>query len=244
MKHDSQQENSVVLAFAELHRLERDRAAFVDAKRAANEQLGRQAREIETLRSRLLAERPRARARIQREQARLRRMREREEAALLARAESEHRERLALYQAELEAKRLHLATLEATPSTKPPARRVLEWSVPAAATALVAFLGFFALGEEQAVAQAADPWDTFELLNAEEPVFQAPSAATIPYAAPLPEPVMPEPKPEPKSGKKKSGKKKSGKKAKESKKPKTKKPVVKKRSNPLELGDFNGNPLG
>lgn len=242
-KHDTQ-DSSVVLAFAELDRLERDRADFASAKRDATARLVQQASDISELRGRLLAERPHAWARVRREQADRRMIHDHARIELAAQTQALHRERLACYQAELATKRLRLATIEAMPVVERPGRRLLEWSVPAAATALVAFLGFTFAGEEDAVARAADPMDTQALSNVQDP-----PAASFDEAAPEPEPEPelepepePEPAPEPESTKTTKPKPTKPKPAKVTK-PEPK-PTQAKHSNPLKIGDFNGNPLG
>ena len=244
-------ECSVTVAFAELGRLERERAEFANAKQAAREKLAGQARSLATLRERLVAERPRATARVRRERLQRERFREQLAAQLIAEAESAHDERLSLIRAELEAKRLRLAAIEAASEAPRPSRRWLEWSVPVAATAMVAFLGFTLFDEEQAVAQMA-PVEQIEQRASE--VVDPSEDPAEPVAEPEPEPkpeVVVEPAPEPKSDeskkseKKPSSKKKSDEKKKSEEKPKEEsKPVIKKNSKPLELGDFDGNPLG
>ncbi len=252
-------ECSVAVAFAELGRLERDRAEFAAAKQTLRETLHRQHCDLASLRERFEAQRPKAIAKLRRERAEREQVREQLTARLIAEAEAAHGERLELIRAELEAKRLRLAAVEAADTVPRPGRRLLEWSVPVAAAALVGFLGF-TLFDDEAVAQAA-------------PVAQV-EATTAPTAEPAPEPEptpiveaepAPEPEPEPEptpvtepepvkksSSKKSSSKKSSSKKSsskepnsKESSEPKTEtKPVIKKNSNPLELDDFGGNPLG
>ncbi|KIG13140.1 hypothetical protein DB30_00518 [Enhygromyxa salina] len=252
MKHDTQ-DCSVVLAIAELDRLERDRAAFASAKHGALRRLDQQASDINNLRGRLLAERPRASARVQRQQDNLRMTQARTRAKMTAQAQALHHERLARYQAELEAKRLRLATIESMPVVERPGRRLLEWSIPAAATALVAFLGFTFIGEEDAVARAADPADLIAVTEAQASEADnvdelAPEAAPEPEPEPEPE-VEPEPEPEPEPVKvtkpksTKSTPKSTKSTPKSTPKPKPK-PTESKHSNPLKIGDFDGNPLG
>ncbi|PRQ00577.1 hypothetical protein [Enhygromyxa salina] len=245
MKHDTQ-DCSVVLAFAELDRLERDRASFASAKRAATQHLEQQGRDIDELRGRLVAQRPRAWARVRREQADRRSRHDRAMTEMADQIEALHRERLACYQTDLEAKRLRLAAIESMPVVERPGRRLLEWSIPAAATALVAFLGFTLLGEEDAVARVADPVDVSALSSSEpgaEVGIDEPEPAPAPEPEPEPEPEIepePEPEPEAKPTPKPQPKKKTT-------KPKAKpKPAStdSKRSNPLKIGDFDGNPLG
>lgn len=243
------QECSVTVAFAELGRLERERAEFAADKQSVRERLARQARDLATLRERFEAERPRARERVRRERLRRERFREQLAARLIAEAESAHDERLALIRAELEAKRLRLAALEVSEQPAP-RRRWLEWSVPVAATAMVAFLGITLFDEEQAVAQPAAV-EVVEPVKQQEEVAPAPEpvAEAQPVAEPEAKPEVvepaPEPKPEPskKSTTKKSTSKKSSSKKKSEEKPKSE-PVIKKNSKPLEIGDFGGNPLG
>lgn len=238
-------ENSVALAMAQLDRLERDRASFVSAKRAAGEQLGRQGRELGDLRRRLLAERPRAWARRDREHARRRERLEHERQRHAARAETEHRERLAVYAAELEAKRLQLVALDTAPIIERPGRRVLEWAAPAAATVLVAFFAFLAVGEEEAGARAsaspttliAQPVAQLEPESAVEVDAEPkPEPEPIAMAEPEPEPVVDAPKPErPKPVVTKPVKPKPA---------APKPPKTPKNPNPLTLVDPNGDPLG
>jgi cell division septation protein DedD len=243
-------ECSVTVAFAELGRLERERAEFAANKQSAREQLARQARDLANLRERFEAERPRALDRIRRERQRRERFREQLAARLIAEAESAHDERLALIRAELEAKRLRLAALEVSSAVPAPRRRWLEWSVPVAATAMVAFLGMTLLDEEQAVAQPAEVQvvEREAVEPANEPEIEDAAPAPEPVAESKPEPKPEEPKPEepkPEPSKKKSTKSKSTKSKKSEEQPKTEsKPVIKKNSKPLELGDFDGNPLG
>jgi hypothetical protein len=227
-------ENSVALAMVEINRLERDRASFASAKRRVGEELERQGRELGELRRRLLAERPRAWARRDREHARRRERLEHERERHAARAEAEHRERLAVYTAELEDKRRQLAALDAAPIIERPGRRVMEWAIPAAATVLVAFFAILAVGDDDDVAHAAaSPTKALTSPVAEVepdsavPVDANPEVDPEPLAA-VPEPAQPEPvhakpiKPV----------------AKTPKPPKTpKKP-------PLTIIDPNGDPLG
>jgi hypothetical protein len=206
--------------------LERDRASFASAKRTVGEQLERQGRELGELRRRLLAERPRAWARRNREQARRRERLEHERKLHAARAEAEHRDRLAVYAAELEAKRLQLAALEAAPIVERSSRRMLEWGVPAGAIALVAFVGMLALGGDDAVAHAElEPQSAVEV-EAEPEV--EPKIEPSPEPEPSPVAVAPEPpKPIP---------------PKTPKNPKN--PKNPKDPTPLTLIDPNGDPLG
>src|SRR5690606_20359760 len=136
-------------------------------------------------------------------------------ARLTAEAETAHDQRLSLFRAELEAKRLRLAALEVANTEAPPSmsRRLLEWSIPVAATALVAFLGFTLFDEDQAVAQPVDPADTLERIEA-----SSEQAPLEPAAEPEPEPepevvepevVEPEPEPEPEPVKKAKTQKKA-----------------------------------
>jgi hypothetical protein len=192
-------ENSVAVAMTEIDRLERGRASFASAKRAAGERLGQQGRELGELRRRLLAERPRAWARSNREHARRRERLEHERRREAARAEAEHRERLAVYTAELEAKRQQLAELAAAPVIERPGRRMLEWAVPAAATVLVAFFAILAVGEEDAVTHAAADTQTLASPVADmEPgspvgVEAEPEVGEPEPLAVAPEPAQPEP---------------------------------------------------
>ena len=233
--HASPAETSVLLAFAELNRLERARAEFAAAKDDARAKLVRQADQIDELRARFETERPRAWSRVHRASADARRLRERAAAEALAAAEVAHRERLVRYEAELDAKRLRLAALESNPVVERPSRRVLEWSMPAAATALVAFLGFTFLGEDAAEAAHRTTMIDADVVQM-EPIF----APIVPLAeaeaeAPTPAPVA---SAEPKASMPKASKP-------EANKPKANKPAeVKKHSNPLIIGDFDGNPLG
>ena len=230
-------ESSVLLAFAELDRLERARAGFVADKHAARAKLTLQADQIDELRARIEAERPRAWARIRRADAERRSARERAAAEALAAAELAHRERLVRIEAELEAKRLRLAALESNRPVARPGRRVLEWSVPMAASVLVAFLGFTLLGED--AAEAAAP---AALIESDAPAMEPAFGPLVPLAAvevaPAPEPAAEVSEPEP--SKPKASKPKAS-------KPKTSEPKAsepKKHSNPLIIGDFGGNPLG
>jgi hypothetical protein len=241
------QECSVTVAIAELGRLERERAELAAAKQSARETLARQAHELVTLRERFEAERPRAIARVRRERVRREWLREQLTARLIAEAESAHDERLVLVRAELEAKRLRLAALEASSSVPRPSRRWLEWSIPVAATAMVAFLGFTLFDEEQAVAQPAQVEQIERSASeAAEPVSEEALEPVVePKAEPEPEVVEPAPEPKAEPSKKPATKSKKTSDKKSEEKPKTEtKPVVKKNSKPLELGDFNGDPLG
>lgn len=241
------QECSVTVAFAELNRLEQDRAEGVAAKQVVRERLAGQGRELEKLRGRLEAERPKALARVRRDRLRREQLREQLSARLIAEATSAHDERLGLIRAELEAKRLRLAALEAATEVPRASRRWLEWSVPIAASAMVAFLAFTLFDEEQAVAQPAAvaqvehvASEVVELADEQAP---EPEPVAEPEPEPEPEPVAPAP------SKKKTTKSKTSKKKTTDKKPEAKpktetKPVVKKNSKPLEIGDFDGNPLG
>jgi hypothetical protein len=233
-------ETSVTLALAELDRLEQARANFLSAKRAARDQLGRQEREIEDLRARLLAERPRAWTRVRRARDRHFEQQARMRAQLAAEQTAAFDQRMAAARVELEHKRHRLAALEALPPVVVrPARRVLEWSVPAAATVLVAFLGMFAVGETEAEAGApqvlvdaapmlaAGPHFAPFVINPDEPES----------AAPVVEDESPAPKPKPTS---KPSKAKPKAEAEQDVAP----PVVKKNSRPIELGDPDGDPLG
>lgn len=246
-------ECSVTVAFAELGRLERERAEFASAKQAVREKLADQASSLSTLRERLIAERPRAIARVRRERLQRERFREQLAARLVAEAESAHDERLSLIRAELEAKRLRLAALEVASEPPRRGRRWLEWSVPVAATAIVAFLGFTLFDEEQAVAQTAPVEHSAS--EVAKPVIDEPEPEPEPMSEPEPEPkpeeVEPAPQPKSESSKKSSSKKSSSKKKSDQSKKKSEdkpkeesKPVIKKNSKPLELGDFDGNPLG
>jgi hypothetical protein len=114
-----------------------------------------------------------------------------------ARAEAEHRQRLALYAAELEAKRRELAELEGAPKIERPGRQLLQWMVPAAAAVLVAFFAIMAMGtgtgSDGGARQTASP-DTLASHAAEvapEPIEVAPSPEVVP------EPVAVTPEPEP-----------------------------------------------
>lgn len=231
----------LTLAFAELERLERDRAGFAAAKLATRERLGEVERELDTLRERLYAERPRAWARVRREQVEARRMRDHAAAKALADVEAKHAERLTKLHAELEARRLHLAELEAMPEeVERPTHRMLRWSVPAAASALVAVFAFTLFGAEhtaEAHRSEAQVLHVHELeIEPEYPDMVAPYAAE--EAAPAKAEVEAEPEPE---KKKKKTKKKTKAKAKDAKT--NKKPIAKERANKLILtgGD---NPLG
>lgn len=236
-----------MVAFAELGRLERDRAGLAATKGALRERLTQQRRALVDLRERLEAERPRAIARVRRERARHERLREQLTARLIAEAESAHDQRLALVRAELEAKRLRLAALEVTEPVVKPSRRWLEWSVPVAATALVAFLGFTLFDEEQAVAHTApvEQWmapieapaseteaEPILEVEVEEPVSEV-------EAEPTAEPVAPGPSKKPTT---------TSKKPTTTKKPTTSKPeptlVIKKNSKPIDLSNFGADPLG
>jgi hypothetical protein len=237
------QESSVTTAFAELGRLEHERAEFAAAKQSIRATLDRQGRELKLLRERLEAERPRALARVRRERIRREQLREQLTARLIAEAESAHDERLALIRAELEAKRLRLAALETGVPVQHPSRRWLEWSVPVAACALVAFLGFALFDAEHAVAQTT----TIEPVTVEstevrpEPVVE-PTIAPVP--APVPD-VKPQPEPElaPKPIKKSHTKKTSHSKQSTDEPKPDSKPLIKKNSNPLKLDNEDGNPL-
>jgi hypothetical protein len=248
MQHDPQ-DCSIELAFAEIDRLERDRADLASAKRAAKQQLDQQASDISDLRSRLIAERPHAWSRVQREHARDHIVYGRALSEMTAQAQALHHQRLACYQASLEAKRLRLAAIEAMPIVERPGRRILEWSVPAAATALVAFLGFTFIGEEDAVARAADPIDTIARNDVQDPPVErdddaelAPEVDVEPAPEPEPEVVVePEPKPKPAKSDKPKPAKTDKPKPPKSDKPK---PPKSEHSNPLKIGDFDGNPLG
>ena len=241
------QECSVTLAFAELGRLERDRVEYAAAKQALRDRVGRQGHELAELRARLIAERPKAVAKRQRERAEQERYREQLRARFEAEAKAAHSERLALMNAELETRRLRVAAIERSASVPRPGRRMLEWSVPVAAAVLVGFLGF-TLFDDEAVAQPAPT------VLVERPVVApAPEPAPAPELAPkpAPEPVVtaePEPEPAPapvkKTTTKKSTTKKSTTKKAEPAPAPASKPAVKKNSNPLKLGDFDGNPLG
>lgn len=232
-------ENSVTLALAEIDRLERGRASFTSAKRAAGEQLERQAVELGELRERLLVERTRAWSRTRREHDHRREGLEHARAMDAARAELEHRERLAVYAAELESKRRQLAELEATPTLEHPGRRVLKWATPAAATVLVAFFAILAVGEgeDDAVARGSASSDALASQAAElEPgptavvdVESEVAPAAVVDAEPEPVAAVPEPeRPKPVHTK-----------------PVTPKPPkTPKNPNPLTLLDPNGDPLG
>jgi hypothetical protein len=224
-------ENSVALAMVEIDRLQRDRAKFASAKRAVGEQLERQGSDLAELRRRLLAERPRAWARRNREHARRRERLEHEHKLQSARAEAEHRDRLALYAAELEAKRLQLAALDAAPIVERPGRRVLEWAVPAGAIALVAFFGMLAVGGEDAVAHASAKAEVQpeSAVQVEVETEVEPEVEPSPAVAPEPVAVAPEPEP-PKPVTPKT--------------PKTPKNPKNPKNPPLTLVDPNGDPLG
>lgn len=240
-------ENSVTLALAELDRLEQARASFLSAKRAAQQQLGRQEREIEDLRARLLAERPRAWARVRRTRNQRLEHETRVHAQLAAEQAAAFQQRMAAAQLELETKRRRLAALEAMPVEAPrPARRVLEWSVPAAATVLVAFLGLLAVGETEAEAGAPQVLvDAAPMLDggAHYASFVFSPDAEAPTPVKDDEAKAKSSKPKSSKGKSKSSKPKSN----DADKPKSddaKPPVVKKNSRPIELGDTDGDPLG
>jgi hypothetical protein len=225
-------ENSVAMALVEINRIERDRASFASAKRAVGEQLERQGRELGELRRCLLAERPRAWARRSREHARRRERLEHERRLHAAHAETEHRERLALYAAELEAKRVELAAIAAAPTIERPGRRVMEWGIPAAATVLVAFFAMLAIGEDDGGAHAsASPAAVVSPVGEVEPstaveVQAEPELGPSAGIEPDPFAAAPEPAPEP------------AKPIKPVSKPKPpKKP-------PLTILDPNGDPLG
>lgn len=245
-------ENSVTLALAELDRLEQARANFLSAKRAAQQQLGRQEREIEDLRARLLAERPRAWARVRRTRNQRVEIETRVHAQLAAEQAAAFHQRMAAAQLELETKRRRLAALEAMPVAAPrPARRMLEWSVPAAATVLVAFLGLLAVGETEAEAGAPQVLvDAAPMLDGGahyasfvfSPDAEAPAPAKDDDAKAKSSKGQSS-KPKSSKGKSKSSKPKSN----DADKPKSddaKPPVVKKNSRPIELGNTDGDPLG
>jgi hypothetical protein len=123
---------------------------------------------------------------------------ESERAREAARAESEHRERLAMYAAELEAKRRELAELEVAPTIESPGKRLLKWTVPVAATVLVAYFAMLAMGSGNDVgARAPASHDTLTVQAAEvapEPIELAPAPVVEPEpvaVAPEPEPVKP-----------------------------------------------------
>jgi outer membrane biosynthesis protein TonB len=121
---------------------------------------------------------------------------ESERAREAARAEAEHRHRLAMYAAELEAKRRELAELEGAPTIERPGRQLLQWMVPAAAAVLVAIFAIMAAGTgtgNDGARQSASP-DTLASHAAEvapEPIEVAPSPEVVP------EPVADTPEPEP-----------------------------------------------
>ena len=173
-------ESSVAVALAEIEALERARAEFAGSKREAGELLRRQARDIDTLRERLEAERPRVWARVRRREARARLARARALADESARQELEHRERLARHTAELDAKRRYLAELESELQLERPGRRLLEWSLPVAAVGMVVFMAMGVLGEDETVARVGADADAVELAVASEPVErEAPSEAMM-----------------------------------------------------------------
>jgi hypothetical protein len=232
------QESSVTTAFAELGRLEHERAEFAANKQSIRATLDRQGRELKLLRERLEAERPRAIARVRRERIRRERHREQLTARLIAEAESAHDERLTLIRAELEAKRLRLAALETDVPVEHPSRRWLEWSVPVAACTLVALLGFALFDAEHAVAQTT----TIEPVAVKSTEVR-PEPVVEPTIAPVPVPELaPEPEPAPQPIKKSQTKKSQTKKSTDESKPDSK-PLIKKNSNPLKLDNEDGNPL-
>jgi hypothetical protein len=232
-------ENSVALAMAEIDRLQRDRANFASAKRAAGEQLGRQGRELGELRRRLLAERPHAWARRNREHARHRERLEHERGLHAARAEAEHRERLAGYAAELEDKRRQLAALHAAPVVVRPSRRMLEWAAPAVASVLVVFFAILAVGEDDAAARpSVSPAAPISELDVEpEAIVEAEPEVGPIAVAPEPEPVAVTPEPEAPTPA-------DGKPSKPVAPKVPKSPKTPKNPNPLTLLDPNGDPLG
>jgi hypothetical protein len=131
---------------------------------------------------------------------------ESERAREAARAEAEHRQRLALYAAELEAKRRELAELEGAPTIERPGRQLLQWMVPAGAAVLVAIFAILAMGtgSDGGARQSASP-DTLASHAAEvapEPIEVVPSPTVEPEpAAVAPEPEPPEPAASPKTPK-------------------------------------------
>jgi septum formation topological specificity factor MinE len=238
-------ECSVVVAFAELDRLERDRADFAAAKQAVSASLTRQRLELYLLRERFEAERPRALARARRERLRVARIHEQARARAQAEAELAHLERLSQLRVNLEAKRLRLAALEADAEERvePIGRRMVQWSVPVAATALVAFLGL-AIFDDEATAQTIDAVEQLdEVVEVEVEVEVEPEPEPEVEVEPEPEP---EPEPQVEAKKQPAPAKAAPRRpapTKAAPKQVTPPPPTKKHSNPLRI-EFGGNPLG
>jgi outer membrane biosynthesis protein TonB len=106
------------------------------------------------------------------------------------RAEAEHLERLAAVAAELEATRQRLAQMNEAPTIEPVGRRVFQWMIPMAATALVAFVGILAFGGES----AASPARADSEIEPNVPVVEV---EPEPIATPEPVLVAETPTPEP-----------------------------------------------
>lgn len=246
-------ESSVLLALAELDRLEHSRRAFSDRKRELLETSKGQARSLTELRARLERERPKAWARRRARQVRRheRLMAAEREAAAHAVAEqvAAHERRMTEHARELEAKRRRLVELESIPEVATPGRKLLEWCTPLATAAMVALLFAVVTHEDEASA------DTPMHVQVDDADMETPFAGTVlvPAAAPMPEaPEAPEATPEKKTTKKST--KKSTTKKSTTKKSTTKKSTTKKttktdsssksgRKNPLVL-DFGEDPLG
>ncbi|NVB38746.1 hypothetical protein G6O69_12975 [Pseudenhygromyxa sp. WMMC2535] len=248
-------ESSVTLALAEIDRLEHDRAEFAAARASGVALAERRARELDELRERLEAERPRAWARARARATREEQLELRARELQLTHAAAAHELEMARLATELEAKRRELSVLEALPVVDTPARKLLEWSMPVAAAGLLALFGATLIHEDEAVAASSiDPWVLADSSAATVSALPAPLIPTqVEAPEPAPEPAAaPSPASESKSSKSKSSKSKSSKskstkttKSKDSDEGKSKStPGTNPRSNPLELGDFGGNPLG
>jgi hypothetical protein len=110
--------------------------------------------------------------------------------------ENEHRERRAMYAAEIEATRRELAALEAEPAIEHPGRRLLQWAMPAAATVLVAFVAILALGADDAGARTSTSPDALASQAAElDPTDVGPEVAPVAVEV-EPEPIAVAPEPE------------------------------------------------
>lgn len=243
-------ESSVLLALAELDRLEHSRRAFSDRKRELLEASKGQARSLTELRARFERERPKAWARRRARQVRRHEqlMAAEREASAHAVAEqvAAHERRMTEHARELEAKRRRLVELESIPEVATPGRKLLEWCTPLATAAMVALLFAVVTHEDEASA------DTPMHVQVDDADMETPFAGTVlvPAAAPMPEaPEAPEAAPEKKTTKKSTTKKSATKKS-TTKKSTTKKSTTKTdsssksgRKNPLVL-DFGEDPLG